>query len=77
MPSPPDRPWCHVAGKSTFLKLLTGEIEPTEGHVGRHAKLIVAKFTQHHIEMMDPEKASTPSPPYCPLRARPPLLTIP
>ena len=35
-----------VAGKSTFLKLLTGEIEPTEGHVGRHAKLVTAKFTQ-------------------------------
>ena len=47
-----------LLGKSTFLKLLTGEIEPTEGHVGRHAKLIIAKFTQHHIEMMDPEKNS-------------------
>mmetsp|Transcript_59831 Transcript_59831/g.157810 ORF Transcript_59831/g.157810 Transcript_59831/m.157810 type:complete len:242 (+) Transcript_59831:648-1373(+) len=46
------------AGKSTFLRLLTGEIQPTEGHVGRHAKLMVAKFTQHHIEMMDPEKSS-------------------
>jgi len=46
------------AGKSTFLKLLTGEIQPTEGHVGRHAKLRIAKFTQHHIEMMDPEKTS-------------------
>jgi ATP-binding cassette subfamily F protein 2 len=46
------------AGKSTFLKLLTGEIVPTEGHVGRHAKLTIAKFTQHHIEMMDPEKNS-------------------
>ena len=46
------------AGKSTFLRLLTGEIQPTEGHVGRHAKLMVAKFTQHHIEMMNPEKSS-------------------
>ena len=46
------------AGKSTFLKLLTGEIQPTEGHVGRHAKLIVAKFTQHHIDSMDLEKNS-------------------
>ena len=45
------------AGKSTFLKLLTGELEPTDGHVGRHAKLVVAKFTQHHIEMMDTEKS--------------------
>ena len=39
------------AGKSTFLRLLTGELEPTDGHVGRHSKLVVAKFTQHHIEM--------------------------
>ena len=46
------------AGKSTFLRLLTGEIQPTEGHVGRHAKLIVAKFTQHHIEQMDMGKSS-------------------
>ena len=37
---------------------LAGEIQPTEGHVGRHAKLLVAKFTQHHIEMMDPNKSS-------------------
>ena len=27
-------------------------------HPYRHAKLVVAKFTQHHIEMMDPEKSS-------------------
>tara|TARA_B100000513_G_scaffold71704_2_gene28805 strand:+ start:11334 stop:13796 length:2463 start_codon:yes stop_codon:yes gene_type:complete len=46
------------AGKSTFLKLLTGEIQPTEGHVGRHAKLMVAKFTQHHIDSMDLTKSS-------------------
>jgi ATP-binding cassette subfamily F protein 2 len=45
------------AGKSTFLNLLTGAIQPTEGHVGRHAKLIIAKFTQHHIEQMDMEKS--------------------
>mmetsp|Transcript_5729 Transcript_5729/g.13287 ORF Transcript_5729/g.13287 Transcript_5729/m.13287 type:complete len:271 (-) Transcript_5729:279-1091(-) len=44
------------AGKSTFLRLLQDEIQPTEGHVGRHAKLILAKFTQHHVEMMDPDK---------------------
>ena len=38
------------AGKSTFLKLLMGEIEPTDGHVGRHAKLVMAKFTCAEIE---------------------------
>ena len=46
------------AGKSTFLRLLTGELEPTDGHVGRHSKLVVAKFTQHHIEMFDTEKCA-------------------
>ncbi|CAE8602632.1 unnamed protein product, partial [Polarella glacialis] len=43
------------AGKSTFLKLLDGSLQPTEGSVRRHAKLQVGRFTQHHIEMMDPE----------------------
>eukprot|EP00913_Durusdinium_trenchii_P034334 g32124.t1 len=43
------------AGKSTFLKLLDGSLEPTNGFVRRHAKLQLARFTQHHIEMMDPD----------------------
>ena len=46
------------AGKSTMIKLLTGELEPTDGHVGRHSKLVVAKFTQPHIEMFDTEKSA-------------------
>ena len=46
------------AGKSTFLKLLTAEIEPIDGHVGRHSKLVTAKFTQHHIDSMDLEKSA-------------------
>jgi len=44
------------AGKSTFLKLLDGSLQPTEGFVRRHAKLSLARFTQHHIEMMDPDQ---------------------
>merc|ERR1719221_1507980 len=44
------------AGKSTFLKLLDGSLHPVEGFVRRHAKLSLARFTQHHIEMMDPEE---------------------
>jgi len=44
------------AGKSTFLKLLDGSLQPTEGSVRRHSKLSLARFTQHHIEMMDPEQ---------------------
>ena len=42
-------------GKSTFLKLLDGDLVPTEGYVGRHPKLRLARFTQYHIEMMDVE----------------------
>mmetsp|Transcript_20329 Transcript_20329/g.58938 ORF Transcript_20329/g.58938 Transcript_20329/m.58938 type:complete len:622 (-) Transcript_20329:227-2092(-) len=41
------------AGKSTFLKLLDGSLQPTEGFVRRHAKLQLARFTQHHVESMD------------------------
>jgi len=44
------------AGKSTFLKLLDGSLQPTEGFVRRHAKLSIARFTQHHIEMMNPDE---------------------
>jgi len=44
------------AGKSTFLKLLDGSLQPTEGFVRRHAKLSLARFTQHHIESMDLEE---------------------
>lgn len=43
------------AGKSTFLKLLDGSLQPVEGAVRRHSKLSIARFTQHHVEMMDPE----------------------
>mmetsp|Transcript_5114 Transcript_5114/g.15072 ORF Transcript_5114/g.15072 Transcript_5114/m.15072 type:complete len:618 (-) Transcript_5114:35-1888(-) len=41
------------AGKSTFLKLLDGSLMATEGSVSRHAKLQLARFTQHHIDSMD------------------------
>ena len=44
------------AGKSTFLKLLFGELVPTEGMIQRHCKLRLARFSQHHMDMMDPEE---------------------
>ena len=43
------------AGKSTFLKLIEGDIVPTEGYIGRHCKLRLARFNQHHLETMDME----------------------
>lgn len=44
------------AGKSTFLKLLDGTLQPVDGSVRRHSKLSIARFTQHHIDMMDPDE---------------------
>ena len=41
------------AGKSTFLKLIFGELVPTEGMIQRHCKLRLARFSQHHLDMMD------------------------
>lgn len=39
-------------GKTTLLKLLLQQITPVSGHVNRNSQLIVANFTQHHIESM-------------------------
>jgi ATP-binding cassette subfamily F protein 1 len=40
-------------GKSTFLKLLTGELEPTEGEIRRTPGLKVQLFSQHFEEGLD------------------------
>jgi ATP-binding cassette subfamily F protein 1 len=44
-------------GKSTFLKLLAGEIEPTEGEVEKNRKAKVAKFDQHSGEHLTGEES--------------------
>ena len=31
---------------------------PTDGHISRHPKLRIAKFSQHHLEMMDLDESS-------------------
>lgn len=46
------------AGKSTFLKLLDGSLQPVTGSVRRHPKLSMARFTQHHLEMLDGKEDS-------------------
>jgi ATP-binding cassette subfamily F protein 2 len=43
------------AGKSTFLKLLGGDLMAVDGSVSRHSKLVIARFTQHHVETLDLE----------------------
>jgi len=40
-------------GKTTFLKLLSGELEPTSGRAIRHGKLKFARFSQHFVDQLD------------------------
>nr|XP_018900155.1 PREDICTED: ATP-binding cassette sub-family F member 1 [Bemisia tabaci] len=46
-------------GKSTFLKLLTGDLEPTKGEVKRNHRLRIGRFDQHSGEHLTAEE--TPS----------------
>eukprot|EP00898_Chlorokybus_atmophyticus_P008045 jgi/Chlat1/8241/Chrsp77S07670 len=45
-------------GKSTLLKLIAGELEPTSGTVFRSNKVRMSVFSQHHVDGLD--LASTP-----------------
>ena len=40
-------------GKSTLLKIMTGELLPLTGAVRPHAHLRISKFTQHFIDALD------------------------
>ncbi|XVF51265.1 hypothetical protein PTKIN_Ptkin04bG0171100 [Pterospermum kingtungense] len=40
-------------GKSTILKLIAGELQPTSGTVFRSAKVRIAVFNQHHVDGLD------------------------
>jgi len=37
-------------GKSTLLKIMTGELDLTEGVHQKHPKLRISVFTQHHMD---------------------------
>lgn len=41
------------SGKSTFLKVLSGELEPSEGTINRNSKIRVAKFNQHNVDHLN------------------------
>ncbi len=45
------------AGKSTFLKVLAGQAEPTTGTVGLGANVELGYFSQHAMELLDPKKS--------------------
>lgn len=40
-------------GKSTILKLIAGDLQPTSGTVFRSAKVRIAVFSQHHVDGLD------------------------
>mmetsp|Transcript_9478 Transcript_9478/g.15140 ORF Transcript_9478/g.15140 Transcript_9478/m.15140 type:complete len:1139 (+) Transcript_9478:93-3509(+) len=44
------------AGKSTLLKLMTGELTPTRGSVVRHPALLIGKYHQHSVDVLDQSK---------------------
>ncbi len=44
------------AGKSTLLKLMTGELTATKGNVTRHPALLIGKYHQHSIDVLDQTK---------------------
>jgi len=46
-------------GKSTFLKLITQNIEPTSGEVIVHNQLVIGKYDQHSSDQLDLSKDPT------------------
>jgi ATP-binding cassette subfamily F protein 3 len=46
------------SGKSTFVKLCLGLLEPRQGQVIRNQKIRVAHFAQHHLEHLSPQMSS-------------------
>ncbi|WP_458250499.1 ABC-F family ATP-binding cassette domain-containing protein [Geobacter anodireducens] len=44
------------AGKSTFLKVLAGRTEPTDGSMALGANVSLGYFSQHAMELLDPKK---------------------
>ncbi|KAK9469150.1 P-loop containing nucleoside triphosphate hydrolase protein [Lipomyces arxii] len=45
-------------GKSTLLKIMTGELQPTGGRVSRHSHLKLGVYSQHSADQLDLRKSS-------------------
>jgi ATP-binding cassette subfamily F protein 2 len=42
-------------GKSTLIKMMTGQLVPTDGIIRRHSHLKLGYFHQHLVDLIDPE----------------------
>ncbi|KAK9374808.1 P-loop containing nucleoside triphosphate hydrolase protein [Lipomyces chichibuensis] len=45
-------------GKSTLLKIMTGELQPTNGRVSRHSHLKLGVYSQHSADQLDLRKSA-------------------
>lgn len=43
-----------ICSQSTLLKLILGELTPSDGTVQRHSHLVIGHFHQHLSELLDP-----------------------
>ena len=41
------------AGKSTLLKLMCGDLYPTRGDIKRHSHLVIGRYHQHSVDVLD------------------------
>ena len=46
-------------GKSTFLKLIMGDLEPTQGEARRNLRLKIGRFDQHSGEHLTAQESAT------------------
>lgn len=44
-------------GKSTLLKLMAGDVAPTEGSIRTHSHLSLGRYHQHSAEVLDPNQS--------------------
>ena len=44
---------CAGAGKSTLLKLMCGDLYPTRGDIKRHSHLVIGRYHQHSVDVLD------------------------
>ncbi len=42
-----------AAGKSTLLKLMCGDLYPTRGDIKRHSHLVIGRYHQHSVDVLD------------------------